>query len=145
MPNVTITIENPDTAFDTMQVRLIVYNPKMASVIENNSHSTQYVLPSASAEKILNVIKEDTGLFKLPAGSSSMRADNDAISMDQHLTGKEKQVLKLLSKGYSYKMIAEELQKSVETIRVQIKSIYKKLQVCSNTQAILKAMGNGLL
>jgi len=57
------------------------------------------------------------------------------------LSVKEKEVLGLLVKGYSYKMIAAELDKSIETIRVQIKSIYKKLQVQSNAEAIIKALG----
>lgn len=42
--------------------------------------------------------------------------------------------------GFSYKMIASNLDKSIETIRVQIKSIYRKLQVQSNSEAILKAL-----
>lgn len=145
MPNFTITIENAETATASMQVRLIVYNPKGVSATEKND-TAQYVLQSASGEKILNVIKEDSALLTLPSGSSTIFAGQSNFNTPQQsLTIKEKQVLKLLSKGYSYKMIAEELQKSVETIRVQIKSIYKKLQVCSNTQAILKAMSGGLL
>jgi DNA-binding NarL/FixJ family response regulator len=58
------------------------------------------------------------------------------------LSAKEKEVLELLVKGYSYKMIAAALEKSLETVRVQIKSIYKKLQVQSNAEAIIKALGH---
>lgn len=145
MPNFTITIENTETATANMQVRLIVYNPQGVSATEKND-TAQYVLQSASGEKILNVLKEDASLLTLsPGGSTIFAGQSNFNTPEQSLTIKEKQVLKLLSKGYSYKMIAEELQKSVETIRVQIKSIYKKLQVCSNTQAILKAISSGLL
>ncbi|MBK9487117.1 MAG: response regulator transcription factor [Chitinophagaceae bacterium] len=37
-------------------------------------------------------------------------------------------------------MIAAELDKSLETIRTQIKKIYKKLNVQSNAEAIIKAL-----
>jgi len=139
MPNLTITIENLTYADADMQVRLIVYNPA-ARAAATEGATGEYILRSASAEKILNVIREDTGYpWELP--SVLQPATEDTIAaIDAPLTLKEKQVLSLLSKGYSYKMIADELHKSVETIRVQIKSVYKKLQVCSNTQAILKAM-----
>lgn len=140
MPNLTITIENLTYADADMQVRLIVYNPAaMAAATEDTTG--EYILRSASAEKILNVIREDTGYpWQLPVAATPAVTEEAVATVEAPLTIKEKQVLRLLSKGYSYKMIAEELHKSVETIRVQIKSVYKKLQVCSNTQAIIKAM-----
>lgn len=140
MPNLTITIENSSYTDADMQVRLIVYNPA-AKAVATEDATGEYILRSTSAEKILNVLREDTGYaWGLPvAGETAVEAETVA-AIEAPLTLKEKQVLRLLSKGYSYKMIADELHKSVETIRVQIKSVYKKLQVCSNTQAIIKAM-----
>lgn len=55
-----------------------------------------------------------------------------------NLSEREFQVLKLLSKGFSYKMIAEELNLSMDTIRSHIKKIYEKLHVHSVTEAIHK-------
>ncbi|WP_231463660.1 response regulator transcription factor [Pedobacter sp. Leaf132] len=54
------------------------------------------------------------------------------------LTHRETEILEYVVKGLSYKMIAGELQISVETIRSHIKKIYKKLQVNSATEAIYK-------
>jgi len=140
MPNLTITIENLTYADAGMQVRLIVYNPG-ARAAATEDKTGEYILRHASAEKILNVIREDTGYpWELPVAATPVETPETIAPVDAPLTLKEKQVLRLLSKGYSYKMIADELHKSVETIRVQIKSVYKKLQVCSNTQAIIKAM-----
>lgn len=56
------------------------------------------------------------------------------------LTWREKEILDLLVKGFSYKMIAAEVNLSVETIRTHIKKIYKKMQVNSATEAVYKAM-----
>ncbi len=54
------------------------------------------------------------------------------------LTDREKEILNLLVKGLSYKMIADETSLSLDTIRTHIKKIYKKLQVNSATEAIYK-------
>lgn len=54
------------------------------------------------------------------------------------LTTRETEILEYVVKGFSYKMIASELDISVETIRSHIKKIYKKLQVNSATEAIYK-------
>ncbi|TCC89251.1 response regulator transcription factor [Pedobacter frigiditerrae] len=54
------------------------------------------------------------------------------------LTLRETEILEHVVKGFSYKMIASQLDISVETIRSHIKKIYKKLQVNSATEAIYK-------
>lgn len=61
------------------------------------------------------------------------------------LTDQEVKVLKLLSKGNSYKMIADHLYLSIDTIRSHIKNIYKKLQVHSKSEAVQKAVEQRLL
>ena len=57
----------------------------------------------------------------------------------ENLTTRETEILYWLIKGYSYKMIADELKVTVETVRSHIKKIYKKLEVNSATEAVYKA------
>ena len=57
-----------------------------------------------------------------------------------HLTEREKDILFCLTQGYSYKMIAAQLQISIDTVRFYIKQIYLKLQVNSAPEAIAKAL-----
>ena len=64
---------------------------------------------------------------------------------DYQLTEKEKLVLQHLTNGKSYKMIADELSISVETIKTHIKNIYAKLHVHSSTEAVSKAIQERLL
>jgi DNA-binding NarL/FixJ family response regulator len=65
-------------------------------------------------------------------------AENVASS----LSAREMEILSLLSKGYSYKMIATDIHLSIDTIRTHIKKIYQKLQVHSVTEAIHKVYIN---
>jgi DNA-binding NarL/FixJ family response regulator len=55
------------------------------------------------------------------------------------LTKREAEILQWLVKGFSYKMIAAELNLGLETVRSHIKKIYKKLHASSATEAIYKA------
>jgi len=54
------------------------------------------------------------------------------------LSAREAEVLKSLSKGFSNKEIADQIELSIETVRTYLKSIYKKLHVRSRTEAVLR-------
>jgi DNA-binding CsgD family transcriptional regulator len=56
-----------------------------------------------------------------------------------NLTGREKEVLQLLVKGYSNAEIAEALFLSVSTIKTHVSNLFLKLDVTSRLKAIEKA------
>ncbi len=55
------------------------------------------------------------------------------------LTTREQELLQFLIRGYSYKMIADEMNIALETVRSHIKKIYRKLHVNSATEAVYKS------
>ena len=57
-----------------------------------------------------------------------------------HLTDREKNILFCLTQGYSYKMIATQLEISIDTVRFYIKQVYLKLHVNSAPEAVAKAL-----
>ncbi|MBS1547004.1 MAG: response regulator transcription factor [Bacteroidetes bacterium] len=61
------------------------------------------------------------------------------------LSPREKEVLNALVEGLRYKMIAHHLSISFETMRTHIKRIYETLAVHNNTEAVAKALRNGLV
>ena len=61
------------------------------------------------------------------------------------LTEREQEVLRCLVKGRSYARAADDLGISHGTVRVHVRSIYKKLQVHSVAQAVRKAMEDRLV
>lgn len=108
-----------------------------------------YILKSSSEQKIAEAIHDvvNGGSPLTPAIASKIlrhfpKKTVAAPEEDVALSAKEKEVLELLVKGYSYKMIASELGKSTETIRTQIKNIYRKLNVASNAEAIIKTLNS---
>jgi DNA-binding NarL/FixJ family response regulator len=96
-------------------------------------------------------------LFDLHRGGSPMTASiarkvllhfqqpAAAPSEDYRLSPRERDIVKGLVAGYSYKLIASELFIGIETVRSHIRSIYDKLHVNSKTEAVLKAMREGLV
>ncbi len=70
---------------------------------------------------------------------------NAAVPSDYELTVREKEILKYLTKGLSYKMVASECNISFETVRTHIKNIYSKLHVASMTEAVAKAINERIV
>jgi DNA-binding NarL/FixJ family response regulator len=64
---------------------------------------------------------------------------------DYHLTNREKEILQCMSKGLSYKMIADSCSISFDTVRAHIRHIYEKLHVASMTEAVAKALKEKLV
>ena len=61
------------------------------------------------------------------------------------LTERETEILNLLVKGNSYKMIADKCSISIDTVRSHIKKIYDKLHVHSQTEAVAKAIHENIV
>ena len=56
------------------------------------------------------------------------------------MTAREKQILKLITEGYSNVEIAKSLFVSVNTTKVHVASILQKLEVDDRLQAAIKAL-----
>ncbi len=65
-------------------------------------------------------------------------------STDYLLSDREKEILHLMVEGHNYKDIAERSFISYETVRTHVKHIYKKLHVASRSEAVMKAIQQGL-
>ncbi len=64
---------------------------------------------------------------------------------DYKLTEQEKQILKMLVDGHHYKTAAHELGISIHTVSFHLRNIYTKLHVHSKTEAVAKALREGLV
>ena len=67
------------------------------------------------------------------------------LAKDYQLTAREKEILGLLTKGLSYKMIAAEIDVSYHTVNAHLRHIYEKLHVNSLGEAVAKALKERLI
>jgi DNA-binding NarL/FixJ family response regulator len=65
---------------------------------------------------------------------------NNTVREDFHLSAREKEILELLVKGNSYKMIADKSNISIDTVKKHLQNIYHKLHVSCGTEAVAKAL-----
>lgn len=86
------------------------------------------------------VLKAATGIPSLPE-QTEPEADKENLPDSQiNLTAREKQVLALISEGYSNSEIAKKLEVSVNTTKTHVRNILQKLSVNDRTQAAIKAI-----
>ena len=106
-----------------------------------------YVLKNTPPEEILSSIREiyEGGAPMTPAVAMKvLRMFKSGLGTGTgdsfNLSTREKEVLKCLVEGMSYKMIADHCFISIETVRGHIKNIYEKLHVHSKSEAVAKAI-----
>lgn len=109
-----------------------------------------YILKKDAPTLLFNAIKEVlSGGAPMSAGIATRVLQTfrkvEKPSNNYHLTEREKQILELLTKGFSYRMIGLECHISIETVRRHLKNIYQKLQVQCGTEAVAKAIHERLL
>ena len=90
-------------------------------------------LSSGVARTVLDLLRD---LAPTAAGPTPARL---------HLTDRERDVLRGLVDGLSYKQVADRLGMSVHTVRGHIKSLYRKLQVQNVAEAVSKAIRERLV
>ena len=71
--------------------------------------------------------------------------DRSAQSNSRVLTPRERDVLAMISQGFSNKRTARALEISPETVKTHVKRIFLKLAVNTRTEAVYRAASLGLL
>ena len=106
-----------------------------------------YILKNTPPAEILEAIREihEGGAPMTPSIASKMlkmfRAQSTPHKQQEvGLSLREKEILTCLVEGMSYKMIAEHCFISLDTVNGHIRNIYKKLQVHSKSEAVVKAI-----
>ena len=128
------------------------------TIHENREHlflalqagATGYLVKGTSSGEIINAVS------MLMAGGAPMSPvvaryvieefqDVKGARESSTLTRREREVLQGIASGLSEKKLADSLSLSPHTIHTHIKKIYRKLQVNSRAEAVLKARNKGIV
>lgn len=108
-----------------------------------------YLLKKTPPDKLFEAIREvvDGGAPMSPSiARRVLNSFQHPKSENKYqLSARELDVLQLLSKGYSAKIIAAELNIAFETVRSHLKNIYPKLHVNCGKEAIAKALSERIV
>jgi len=131
----------PDTQF----VMVTVYEDANHIFNALSAGASGYLLKQTRRNELIDALKD------VHAGGSPMssqiarkvvqnfyRNETQTDGETGELSGREREVLELLARGYLYKEIAEQLKIGVQTVNTYIRRIYEKLHVRSRAQAVAK-------
>jgi len=124
-------------------IMLTVFNDSTRIFRALCAGATGYALKNTPMPELLKAI------FEINAGGSYM-SPSIARKVIEHfaparrgeedmLSPREMQVIRALTEGLSYKLIADRLSVSIDTIRTHVKHIYRKLHVNSKAEVLSKA------
>jgi DNA-binding NarL/FixJ family response regulator len=108
--------------------------------LSNRSH------PSDVIDAILELCNGGSPMSRAIARTVVQYLQQSAYSSEggPSFSKREYEILILLSKGYQYKEIADSLSISVPTVRTHLRNIYRKLNVRSRTEAVVKFLSKRL-
>ncbi len=110
-----------------------------------------YILKTASPEVIVQAIRDvnegklafDNAMIQKVTGFITGESDSSASL--EVLTEREVEVLALVGKGFTNKAIGMQLGISGRTVQGHLARIFRKLQVNSRTEAVMRAVAFGLI
>jgi DNA-binding NarL/FixJ family response regulator len=96
---------------------------------------------------VLTVYDDDRRILEAMCARACglLRQVRPAETPEYGLTVQETRVLRLLGEGHHYKTAAADLGITVNTLSFHVRHIYDKLQVHSKSEAVAKAMRDGIL
>ena len=110
-----------------------------------------YILKKTDPRQIIQAIEEvrNGGSPMTPSIATRVlhffRQQHESKPETYGLSEREKEILQYLVNGLSYKMIADKLEISYNTVNSHIKNIYDKLQVHSVSEAVSKAIRSNII
>lgn len=105
-----------------------------------------YMLKNVTTTQLHDAIKDvkNGGASMSPGVAKklleSFRVKKSAEEIYEELSPREKEILLMITQGYTYKRISSECNISIDTTRTHIKNIYTKLHVNNGSAAVAKAM-----
>jgi DNA-binding NarL/FixJ family response regulator len=106
------------------------------------------VSPDAPPEELvvaITAVARGLTVMPRPLTERLLRAPADVEELSEPLTTREREVLELLGRGLSNKLIAQELYISEHTVKFHVSSLYAKLGVNSRAEAVSQGARHGLI
>jgi DNA-binding NarL/FixJ family response regulator len=106
------------------------------------------VSPDAPPEGLavaIAAVAQGLTVMSRPLAERLLPAPADVEELSEPLTSREREVLELLGRGLSNKLIAQELYISEHTVKFHVSSLYTKLGVNSRAEAVSQGARHGLI
>lgn len=141
----------------TLRVLVLSASGEHADVLEAvKSGATGYLIKSASTQELVDAVRRTAagdavftpGLAGLVLGEYRRLASRGSTARDEadapKLTEREREVLRLVAKGLSYKQVAQRLVISHRTVQNHVQNTLGKLQLHNRVELVRYAIERGL-
>ena len=132
-------VDDDDCVFKSIKAGANGYLLK--EIDADNLYKSIIEVTEGGAPMTPSIALKTLNLLRNPNLQNSIPQETETIK----LTKRETEILIQLSKGLNYNAISENLIISPSTVRKHIENIYKKLQVHSKMEAVLKAQKQNLI
>ena len=138
--------------FPDVQIIMLTMREETDVILEAiQAGAVGYLLKSTPPQEILQAIRTVKKGGSSLSGPVALRILQQLQSNQKqdpqqqfNLSERETEILHGLVNGLTYKMLAEELYISIDTVRSHIKKLYEKLHVHSRSEAVAIAVNHGL-
>ena len=139
---------------DTPAIILTTFDDHQLVLEGMQAGAKGYLLKDVSLDSLVNAIEkvhqgetlvQPAITERILKGLSTMASEEAEPELQEELSPKELEVLRLMAGGYSNREISTAIHKSEGTVNNQVSSILEKLGVRDRTQAVLRAINLGLL
>lgn len=113
-----------------------------------NAGATSYLLKNVTAEDLAKAIQAAYGGFSILAPEATqalVTANHQKHAIGSDLTEKEREILVLLTKGFSNNEISRQLSISIATVKFHLTNIYTKLGAKNRVEAVTIALDHHLV
>lgn len=140
-------VKETDTSVKVIMHTVFDDDDRLFACLSNGADG--YLLKRDSSARLIQAIRDvlngDAPMSPGIASRVLKSFQRSTPEPDYNITPREQQVLELLSRGYSYRMIGLEFDISPETVKRHLKNIYHKLQVQCGPEAVAKAIRAGII
>ena len=137
-PNIAVLVL---TAYDDDQYVFALLEAKAAGYLLKTVRGQELISTIRAVCSGESVLQPSIARKVIDRYNAAMRPGSRGLN--EPLTKKEMDVLKLAARGITNKQIAEELNLKVQTVRSRLKKVFKKLNVSSRTEAVMYALKKG--
>jgi DNA-binding NarL/FixJ family response regulator len=145
MDGATATVAILSTAPGTKVLVVTTYETDSDILRAIEAGATGYLLKGSSRTKLIEAIRAAARGETVLSPSLVNKLFRVRIQRTQSLSGREREILRLVSQGLSNAEIAKTLLIGEATVKTYLLRVYKKLEVSDRTAAVVTAMNRGML
>lgn len=93
--------------------------------------------------KLVTAVRQQPGAAPVAAAAAAAEAPAPTDAPPDSLSGREREILLLIARGHSNKLIARELDIAETTVKIHVQHILRKLHLTSRVQAAVYATSRG--